>query len=208
MLFHRVQAFCDLLDSRKEPFGFPIDPFSSALSLRGPLVHPRPNLSDSRVYLFERIAQRGQRFEQVVPVKAPEVDGACVPGVFEKGEPGPHSGTPLRPAGSIGGRGLNIPNVPDKDMEPSIQISLCASRQLALLRVVRTSVDPAVDLFDLLSEVAKQGQRFRLQERNRHGDHGQGQNTAGVLDGLVRVRYYGVDGSSHDWFSYNKVPCV
>lgn len=32
MLFHRVQAFCDLLDSRKEPFGFSIAPFSSAFS--------------------------------------------------------------------------------------------------------------------------------------------------------------------------------
>ena len=89
-------------------------------------------------------------------------------------------------------------DVPGKDMEPGIQISLRACGEPALLRVVRTSVDPAVDLFDLLSEVAKQGQRFRLQERNRHGDHGQGQNTAGVLDGLVRVRDYGIDGSSHD----------
>ena len=208
MLFYRVQAFCDLLDSRKEPFGFPIDPFSSALSLRGPLVHPRPNLSDSRVDLFERIAQRGQRLEQVVPVKAPEVGGAGVPAILKEGQPGPHPGTPLCPAGNVAGSGLNIPDVPCKDMKPGIQISLRACGEPTFLRVVRTSVDPAVDLFDLLSEVAKQGQRFRLQERNRHGDHGQGQNTAGVLDGLVRVRYYGVDGSSHDWFSYNKVPCV
>ena len=96
-MFHRVQAFCDLLDSRKEPFGFPIDPFSSALSLRGPLVHPRPNLSDLRVDLFERIAQRGQRLEQVVPVKAPEVDGAGVPGVLKEGQPGPHSRGPQAP---------------------------------------------------------------------------------------------------------------
>ena len=31
-MFYRVQAFCDLLDSRKEPFGFSIAPFSSAFS--------------------------------------------------------------------------------------------------------------------------------------------------------------------------------
>ena len=91
-----------------------------------------------------------------------------------------------------------IPDVPGKDMEPSIQISLRACGEPALLRVVRTSVDPAVDLFDLLSEVVKLRQHLRLEERNRHGDHGQGQNTAGVLDGLVRVRDYGIDGSSHD----------
>lgn len=166
-------------------------------SLRSPLVHPRPNLGDSRVDLFERIAQRGQRFEQVVPVKASKVGGASVPAVLKKGQPGPHPGGPLRPAGSVAGSRLNVPDMPCKDMEPGIQISLRACGEPALLRVVRTSVDPAVDLFDLLSEVAKQGQRFRLQERNRHGDHGQGQNTAGVLDGLVRVGDYGVDGSSH-----------
>lgn len=98
-------------------------------------------------------------------MKAPEVDGAGVPGVLKEGQPGPHPGAPLRPAGSVAGSRLNIPNVPGKDMEPSIQISLCASRQPALLRVVRASVDPAVDLLDLLSEVAKQGQRFRLQKK-------------------------------------------
>lgn len=166
-------------------------------SLRGPLVHPRPDLGYLRVDLFERIAERGQRLEQVVPMKAPEVDGAGVPGVFEKGEPGPHPGAPLRPAGSIGGSGLNVPNVPCKDMEPGIQISLRACGESALLRVVRASVDPAVDLLDLSAKVAKLRQHFRLEERNRHGDHGQGQNAAGVLDGLVRVRDYGVQGSSH-----------
>lgn len=31
-MFYRVQAFCDLLDSRKDPFGFSIAPFSSAFS--------------------------------------------------------------------------------------------------------------------------------------------------------------------------------
>ena len=132
--------------------------------LRGPLVHPRPDLSDLRVDLFERIAQRGQRLEQVVPVKAPEVGGAGVPGVFEKGQPGPHPGGPLRPTGRVPSSRLNIPDVPGKDMEPGIQISLRACGEPAFLRVVRTSVYPAVDLFDLLSEVAKQGQRFRLEE--------------------------------------------
>lgn len=139
-------------------------------------------------------------------MKAPEVGGAGVPGVLKEGQPGPHPGAPLRPTGSVAGSGLNVPDVPGKDMEPPVEISLCASRQPALLRVVRASVDPAVDLLDLLSEVAKQGQRFRLQERNRHGDHGQGQNTAGVLDGLVRVRYYGVDGSSHFLLQKRKSP--
>ena len=81
-------------------------------------------------------------------------------------------------------------------MESPIEVSLCAGRQPAL-GTIATPFDPAVDLLDLSAEVAKQGQRFRLQERNRHGDHGQGQNTAGVLDGLVRVGDYGVDGSSH-----------
>lgn len=166
-------------------------------SLRGPLVHPRPNLGDSRVDLFERITQRGQRLEQVVPVKASEVGGAGVPAVLKEGQPGPHPGAPLRPTGSVPGSGLNIPDMPGKDMEPGIQIPFRACGESALLRVVRASVDPAVDLLDLLSEVAKLRQHFWLEERNRHGDHGQGQNTASVLDGLVRVGDYGVDGSSH-----------
>ena len=165
--------------------------------LRGPLVHPRPDLSDLRVDLFERIAQRGQRLEQVVPVKAPEVGGAGVPAVLKEGQSGPHPGGPLRPAGSVPGSGLNIPDVPCKDMEPGIQIPFRACGESALLRVVRASVDPAVDLLDLPAKVAKTGKHFRLEERNRHGDHGQGQNAAGVLNGLVRVRDYGVDGSSH-----------
>lgn len=130
-------------------------------------------------------------------MKASEVDRAGVPAVLKEGQSGPHPGGPLRPAESIGGRRLNIPDVPGKDMEPGIQIPFRACGEPALLRVVRASVDPAVDLLDLSAKVAKQGQRFRLQERNRHGDHGQGQNTAGVLDGLVWVRDYGVDGSSH-----------
>ena len=163
MLFHRVQAFCDLLDSRKEPFGFSIDPFSSALSLRGPLVHPRPEFSYLGVDLFERIAQRGQRLEQVVPVQPPEVGGAGVPAIFKEGQPGPHPGTPLCPAGSVAGR-LNVPGMPGKDMEPGIQISLRARGEPAFLRVVRASFDPAVDLLDLPAKVAKLCQRFRLEE--------------------------------------------
>ena len=67
-----------------------------------------------------------------MPVKAPEVGGAGVPGVFEEGEPGPHSGTPLRPAGSVAGSRLNVPDVFREDMEPPVEISLCASRQPAL----------------------------------------------------------------------------
>ena len=46
--------------------------------LRGLLVHPRPDFSYLRVDIFERIAQRGQRLEQVVPVKAPEVELSAV----------------------------------------------------------------------------------------------------------------------------------
>ncbi len=130
-------------------------------------------------------------------MKASEVGGASVPAVFEKGQPGPHPGAPLRPTGSVPGSGLNVPDMPCKDMEPSIQIPFRACGESALLRVVRASVDPAVDLLDLSAKVAKLRQHFRLEERNRHGDHGQGQNTAGVLDGLVRVGDYGVDGSSH-----------
>ena len=133
-------------------------------SLRGPLVHPRPDLGDSRVDLFERIAQRGQRLEQVVPVKAPEVDGAGVPAVLKEGQPGPHPGASLRPTGSVPGSGLNIPDVPGKDMEPGIQISLRACGEPAFLRVVRASVDPAVDLLDLSAKVAKLRQHFRLEE--------------------------------------------
>lgn len=133
-------------------------------SLRGPLVHPRPDLGYLRVDLFERIAERGQRLEQIVPMKAPEVGGAGVPGVFEKGQPGPHPGAPLRPTGRIGGSGLNIPDVPGKDMEPPVEISLRACGKPALLRVVRASFDPAVDLLDLSAEIAKLCQHFRLEE--------------------------------------------
>ena len=96
-------------------------------------------------------------------MKVPEVGGAGVPAVLKEGQSGPHPGGPLRPAGSIGGRRLNIPYVPGKDMEPGIQISLCACGEPALLRVVRASVDPAVDLLDLSAKVAKLSQHFRLE---------------------------------------------
>ena len=91
MLFHRVQAFCDLLDSRKEPFGFSIAPFSSAFS-------------ECRIDVFR------------------------------------------------------------EDMEPGIQISLRACGESALLRVVRTPFDPAVDLLDLSAKVAKLRKRFGLEK--------------------------------------------
>ena len=89
-MFYRVQAFCDLLDSRKEPFGFSIAPFSSAFS-------------ECRIDVFR------------------------------------------------------------EDMEPPVEISLCASRQPAL-DIIATSVDPAVDLLDLSAKVAKLYQHFRLEE--------------------------------------------
>ena len=80
-MFYRVQAFCDLLDSRKEPFGFSIAPFSSAFS-------------ECRIDVFR------------------------------------------------------------EDMEPPVEISLCASRQPAL-DIIATPFDPAVDLLDLSAKVAK-----------------------------------------------------
>ena len=140
-------------------------------------------------------------------MKAPEVGGAGVPAVLKEGQSGPHPGAPLRPTGSVPGSGLNIPDVPVKDMEPGIQIPFRACGESAFLRVVRASVDPAVDLLDLSAKVAKLRQHFRLEERNRHGDHGQGQNAAGVLDGLVRVRDYGVQGSSHVLLQKKESPC-
>lgn len=208
MSFHRVQAFCDLLDSRKEPFGFSIGPFLSALSLRGLFVYPRSYFGYLRIDLFERIAQRGQRLEQVVPVKAPEVGGAGVPGVFEESEPGPHSGGPLCPTGGVVVCGLHIPDVPGEDMEPGIQIPAGTCGEPTFLRIVTASVHPAVDLLDLLSKVAKLCQRFRFEERNRHGDHGQGQNAASMLDGLVRVRDYGIRWSSHVFLLKKEKPHI
>ena len=133
-------------------------------SLRGPLVHPRPDLCYLRVDLFERIAQRGQRLEQVVPMKAPEVDGAGVPAVLKEGQPGPHPGAPLRPAGSVAGSRLNVPDMPGKDMEPGIQISFSACGEPAFLRVIRAPFDPAVDLLDLSAKVAKLRQHFGLEK--------------------------------------------
>lgn len=90
-MFYRVQAFCDLLDSRKEPFGFSIAPFSSAFS-------------ECRIDVFR------------------------------------------------------------EDMEPPVEISLCASRQPAL-DIIATSVDPAIDLLDLSAKVAKLRKRLGLEER-------------------------------------------
>lgn len=139
-------------------------------------------------------------------MKAPEVGGASVPAVLKEGQPGPHPGAPLRPAGSVAGSRLNVPDMPGKDMEPGIQISLRACGEPALLRVIRASVDPAVDLLDLPAKVTKLRKSLGLEEGYGHGDHGQGQNTAGVLDGLVRVRDYGVDGSSHVLLQKRKSP--
>ena len=96
-------------------------------------------------------------------MKAPEVGGAGVPGVFEEGEPGPHSGTPLRPAGSVAGSRLNVPDVFREDMEPSVEVPLCAGRQPAL-DIIATPFDPAVDLLDLSAKVAKLRKRFGLEK--------------------------------------------
>ena len=136
----------------------------SPFILRGPLVHPRPDLSYLGVDLFERIAQRGQRLEQVVPVKAPEVGWASVPGVLKEGQPGPHARGPQAPfLGVIGFSKCRI-DVFREDMEPPVEISLRACGKPALLRVVRASVDPAVDLLDLLSKVSKLRKHFGLKE--------------------------------------------
>ena len=65
-------------------------------------------------------------------MKSSEVDGAGVPGVFEKGQPGPHSRGPQAPfLGVIGFSECRI-DVFREDMEPPVEISLCASRQPAL----------------------------------------------------------------------------
>ena len=98
-------------------------------------------------------------------MKAPEIDGAGVPAVLKEGHPGPHSGGPLRPAGSVPGSGLNNPDVPGKDMKPGIQITAGSGGKPTLLRVVRTSVDPAVDLFDLPAKIAKLRKHFGLKKR-------------------------------------------
>ena len=135
----------------------------SPFILRGPLVHPRPNLGDSRVDLFERIAQRGQRFEQVVPVKTPEVGGAGVPAIFKEGQPGPHARGPQAPfLGVIGFSKCRI-DMFRQYMESPIEVSLCAGRQPAL-DTIATPFDPAVDLLDLLSKVSKLRKHFGLKE--------------------------------------------
>ena len=89
-MFYRVQAFCDLLDSRKEPFGFSIAPFSSAFS-------------ECRIDVFR------------------------------------------------------------EDMEPPVEISLCASRQPAL-DIIATQFAPAVELIELYDTVVKIRKRFGLEK--------------------------------------------
>ena len=96
-------------------------------------------------------------------MKAPEVDGAGVSGVFEEGEPGPDTRGPQAPVlGVIGFSECGI-DVFREDMELPAEVPLCAGRQPAL-DIIATPFDPAVDLFDLLSEVAKTGKHFGLEE--------------------------------------------
>ena len=96
-------------------------------------------------------------------MKSSEVDGAGVPGVFEKGQPGPHSRGPQAPfLGVIGFSKCRI-DVFREDMEPPVEISLCASRQPAL-DIIATPFDPAVDLLDLSAKVAKLRKRFGLEK--------------------------------------------
>ena len=65
-------------------------------------------------------------------MKAPEVGGAGVPAVLKEGQPGPHSRGPQAPfLGVIGFSKCRI-DVFREDMEPPVEISLCASRQPAL----------------------------------------------------------------------------
>jgi len=92
-------------------------------------------------------------------VKAPEVGWASVPGVLKEGQPGPHSRGPQAPfLGVIGFSECRI-DVFREDMEPPVEISLCASRQPAL-DIIATPFDPAVDLLDLSAKVAKLRKRF------------------------------------------------
>ena len=94
-------------------------------------------------------------------MKAPEVGGASVPAVLKEGQPGPHSRGPQAPfLGVIGFSKCRI-DVFREDMEPPVEISLCASRQPAL-DIIATPFDPAVDLLDLSAKVAKLRQCFRL----------------------------------------------
>ncbi len=96
-------------------------------------------------------------------MKAPEVDGAGVSGVFEEGEPGPDTRGPQAPfLGVIGFSECGI-DVFREDMEPSVEVPLCAGRQPAL-DIIATPFDPAVDLLDLSAKVAKLRKRFGLEK--------------------------------------------
>ena len=96
-------------------------------------------------------------------MKASEVCGAGVPGVFEESEPGPHARGPQAPFfGVIGFSKCRI-DMFRQYMELPAEVPLCAGRQPAL-DIIATPFDPAVDLFDLLSEVAKTGKHFGLEE--------------------------------------------
>ena len=50
-----------------------------------------------------------------------------------------------------------------EDMEPSVEVPLCAGRQPAL-DIIATPFDPAVDLLDLSAKVAKLRKRFGLEK--------------------------------------------
>lgn len=109
-------------------------------SLRGPLVHPRPDFGYLGVDLFERIAQRGQRLESSCAVKAPEVGGAGVSGVFEESEPGPHPGGPIA---SSGWRRRPQPEHPRRARQgygTEIQISLAPAESLRFMSSAHRSI--------------------------------------------------------------------
>ena len=96
-------------------------------------------------------------------MKAPEIDGAGVPGVFEEGEPGPHARGPQAPfLGVIGFSECRI-DVFRENIEPPVEVPLCAGGQPAL-DIITTPFYPAVDLLDLLSEVAKLMKSLGLEE--------------------------------------------
>ena len=96
-------------------------------------------------------------------MKAPEVDGAGVSGVFEEGEPGPDTRGPQAPfLGVIGFSKCRI-DMFRQYMESPIEVSLYAGRQPAL-DTIATPFDPAVDLLDLLSKVSKLRKHFGLKE--------------------------------------------
>ena len=83
--------------------------------------------------------------------------------VFEESEPGPHPGGPLRPAGGVAGRSLNIPDVPGKDMEPSYPRSRFApADSLRFCDIIRYIGSIQRSTFSTCSaEVAKLRKQFR-----------------------------------------------